>query len=215
MAWTDVDHVRLISGLTVSDISNADLDLLILEAQQIVRADINSKVYEEKLTGTIDGSNTVFFTKFAPIADRNFDMVVDANDVSVWLVKVNDITGEKEYTQATVSAVRARSGAIELASPPDPNNVDYVVADYDYVIGNLDWNLVKLATSLMTAHLAMLNLEGLLPSSEYTYKIGKRSVKRKGVDLAKTDNVDKFYFKYKQVINQIRATIVYNHHLGD
>ena len=207
MAWTTVDKVRRISGLKSSDVSNADLISFIEDAQVLVRDDIITKIYKEKLTGSIDGSNTVFLTKYSPIMDKDFDMVVDANDVDVWGTKTDDTTGEETYTSLTVSSVNSLGGGITLTTAPDSTTYDFIIADYDYFPHTINWDLISEATAFMAAHLVMMNLEGVYPSKGFSYTIGKRHVRRTGADLSKTDNIDKFYWQYKQVISKIRSLI--------
>jgi len=212
MAWATTEEVRRLTGLSISDVSDADLEYFIAQAQKIVRGDLHDKIYKEKLTGNINGNNKLFFTKFKPIADANYDKIVDNNDVSVWLYKKDETTNEETYTPVGVASVNAMGGAITLTNPPTTTEADYLVIDYDYFPYTVDWDLFTQATAFMAAHLVMLNLEGMLPSTEYTYRIGKRQVKRRGVDLSKTDSIDKFFWKYKDIISRIRSMAKYIHH---
>ena len=90
--------------------------------QQSVReeAGLQSEVLAESLTGSADGSNRVFVTRFRPLVDRNYDGVISPGDVNVYV----------NGAPATVASLIPATGAITLQSAPANGAV--VTGDYAY-----------------------------------------------------------------------------------
>ena len=110
MVWTETEDVRTVTGLTSSDISDTDLDLLILVAQKEVLLQTNQNVIREPVvyldntrTNLIDGNNTTYYVsnwKGTYLSDSNFDLTVDHLDVHVF-----SVSGDGTETELTVSEI--------------------------------------------------------------------------------------------------------------
>jgi len=130
--FANKEKFRKLTGITVSEISDEDLQTMIPFADKAVMRLASAEVYDEKLTGNIDGSNVIFTTAKKPIADMNLDRQVTSSDVSVFLAS-NDPKNNRVSAAATVSSVNARDGIITLSSAPNTTNAESgVFADYRY-----------------------------------------------------------------------------------
>ena len=93
MAWASIDDVRLLTGLTISNRSDADLTSLIATAQKEVLLQINNNVVRERVAfidstrkNEIDGINDTYYIKNWKnnfISDANFDLTVDMADIAL------------------------------------------------------------------------------------------------------------------------------------
>lgn len=94
-------------------------------------AGLSYVVLSEPLNGNVDGSNTVFTTDHKPLADGNYDDVVDTTDVTVYV----------DGSPVTVTAINVAAGALTLALAPTLNanvTADYVYSDIkDTAVENL------------------------------------------------------------------------------
>ena len=92
----------------------------VYETKQAIReeAGLQNEVLGEQTQGVADGSNKIFTVSRKPLVDRNYDDVVDKNDVVCY---VNNVP-------VTVDSVDSVSGAITLHSAPALSAI--VKADY-------------------------------------------------------------------------------------
>jgi len=160
LAYATLAKFRTISHFSVSEISDADVSSLIAEADRAVMRMATIEVVDEKLSGEIDGSNTLFTTAHTPIADVDLDKSVDGNDVTVYLVDY-DAEMNPVHTVTSVSAVNARDGIITLTTAPTTTNAEVgVYADYRYYPRKIDFNILSLAACYYLAHLTELKIRG-------------------------------------------------------
>jgi len=158
MSYASLSKLRLLTHFSTAEISDADVASLIPEADRAILRLATIEVYDEKLDGDIDGTNTIFTTKHKPIADTDFDSDVDADDVTVYLVDYDSEMNEV-HSEATVSAVNARDGIITLASAPTTTDVRVgVFADYRYYKMPVDYDVLKLAANYYLAHLCEMKI---------------------------------------------------------
>lgn len=123
MSYTCAKDVKLLCGLSDTDISDGYLESLIKKATARLNSDISTTVVLEEVeyideyrSNDINGSNTTFYTKNSfkyHLGDLNDDGTLDENDVEVWYY--NPTTNER--TKTTVSSVTTY-GEIEVASAP-------------------------------------------------------------------------------------------------
>jgi len=189
---------RQLSKITSDDMSDAEVEDMLEVASLVVLDDLSVLRKLETMTGEINGSNTVFYTRFKPIADCNFDKSIDASDITVYGWE-EDEEGNITLTVLSVSDITPELGKVTLASAPS-TDYDKIVATYRfYVIGTTpSWSLVDLATVYYAIHLAYVTLKGLLPVS---FKLGSLSVSygRRGEE--KPHRI--FYEKYRDIIERI------------
>jgi len=136
MAYTTVTDIRLLSGYTTADISDADLTSLIPYATAIFNEAVNRHIREEKIENIdgvrendIDGSNTTFYLKSGYdwfVADTTDSGTVTVADIAVYIEDTS--VDPNTRTEATVSTLDDTIGKFVLVSAPvsgDVLTVDY------------------------------------------------------------------------------------------
>lgn len=164
MVWTQADDVRLLTGLSTSDISDDDLNSLIEKAQLEVLVQINTKVIREQIKylsptreNEIDGTNKTYYIKNWEgnfISDANFDLSVTITDLTLVAVSTNDST----ESSVTINSLVYDSGSFEVTTAQ--NNVDLFL-DYSYSSFNpvTPDPLLKIATEYLTASYAYMRID--------------------------------------------------------
>lgn len=205
MVWTAATSVRLLTGLTISDISDDNLDSLIELAQKEVLLQINNKVTRESVKfidstrkNEINGSNTTYYIANWEgnfISDADYDLDVDVSDVVVVSV---DSDGTE--TALTVSSITYTSGqfVLETAQNNVDLYVDYVYSSFNPVTPDA---LLKLATEYLSGAYAYMRID----SSQ------KKKVKFGNVELTNgtgKDSASSFlYDKYIDIIRQLNENV--------
>ena len=161
MPYTNPEHVRRILGLTVDDVSDSDLESFIEEAQKEVLDQIAIYMFEDTLSGKINGSNTTFKTSYAPIADSNFDLKVDVNDLEVYAWgEAGSIDTRIKWS---LSTIYPDYGTIVLSSAPD-STYDVITATYYYYPNrHIKLNRIPRATALLAGYYYILSEMLLIP----------------------------------------------------
>jgi len=168
--YTSVASVRRLTPLTTDDISDSDLADYISDSTRALIEQITVEVDFELLSGTIDGSNTDFYTKFYPIADTDGDKSVSTSEVTVYtMTNVDDID---TLTEVTVSSVDSSLGKITLASAPG-NTIDAVVCSYRYYTHEIDWDMVDRAAAFWVGSDVVRKLWLFIPD----YKLGPLQIR--------------------------------------
>lgn len=195
--YCTVEDVRNMTNLTVNDLTDTQLCMLIEYCGAQLNAYINVYLEEEKLfqldntrTNKIDGTNTIFYTKHYPIGDSNNDMSVDTTDISVY-----QYFGDGTKEQVTVSSIIPNTGQINLSIAP-PATVLKLTVTYKYAsVSVSDPNaLIKMACALLTAAWAYTKINvGKSPR----WRMGSTQIFR-DMDSFKT-----YYSKYLQILCQI------------
>ena len=202
MTYTDTTTVRLLTNLTISDISDSDLTSIITQATVQINSDINIKIDREFVRpldqvrqNKIDGSNTVFyvrnwFGKF--FADRNNDETVTTGDIIVHQV---DTIGNE--TTLTVSSIDDDDSNITLSTAPSSGVRLFITYSYSYVrqlSGSVDPRL-KLATTFLAAAYGYAKVNwGRAPSSQYASTKLTRHM----------EAYNEYYKRYLELIKQIQ-----------
>lgn len=199
MAYITYTDVNLLTNITSSDISNADITSIISESTKELNALINVHIEREKVEyidetreNTINGTNTTFYIKNWNnrfLADMNDDGSVSTSDITVYLVSDN-------YTEttATVSSVDASLGKFVLSTAPASTYQMYVTYEWCYKNPATPDPLIKLACTLLTASYcyAKLNI-GRAPQVAF----GNTRIYRH------IDSFDHYYNRFLKVVNQI------------
>lgn len=152
--YANLEKFRQLVPFKKGDVSDEDLNAMIPFADKAVMRMATTEVYDEKLTGAIDGSNTIFTTAFKPIADRGLDRQISAEDVTV-LLATKDAENNRISTETTVSSVSSRDGRIILSSAPNTTNAELgVYADYRYYRNAaIDFDILEAASIYYLAFL--------------------------------------------------------------
>ena len=158
MAYASLAELRSVSHFSTAEISDVDVTALMAAADRAVLRLATIEVYNEKLSGSIDGSNVLFTSQHKPIADIDFDEDVDADDVTVYLVD-HDSEQNEEHTETAVTSVNSRDGIITLTTAPTTTNAEIgLYADYRYYNMPVDYDLLKLAANYYLAHLCEMKI---------------------------------------------------------
>jgi len=173
MAYCTQAEVRLITNLSTSDVSDADLTLLIVEATKHLNSLINVPVIREEVfyldstrENKIDGSNTTYYIrnwqdKF--IADSDFDGEVGISDLIVYAVDSNGTE-----TTPTISSINAANKSFTLDTALSSNYSLYVSYDWCYRNPSTPDALIALACKFLTASLAYAKINiGRSPSLSF------------------------------------------------
>lgn len=165
MSYSTVADVRLLGGFTAQEIDDATLASFIERAEQELLSAVAVRRRGEDLKPTpkgewIDGANRVFYLAHKPVADTNFDAVVDAADLKVYAW--TDPEEEATKAEITVSEVNPETGRLVLAQAPT-TTIQRLTADYAYYLAQADWGLFRLASAFLAAYFAVLHLHARLP----------------------------------------------------
>ena len=201
MVWTTIGDVRTVTGLTSSDISDTDLDLLILVAQKEVLLQTNQNVIREPVvyldntrTNLIDGNNTTYYVsnwKGTYLSDSNFDLTVDHLDVHVF-----SVSGDGTETELTVSAVTYNEGKITLSSAPNSVYL-YITYSFNYFDPVIPNPLLKIATEYLVGAYAYMRIDA---KNKKTVKFGNTSI----TNFSVADSSSSVLFnKYENLINKL------------
>ena len=174
MAYTDSTALYLLTNLTTSDVSAADVTSIIAQATIQVNQDINTVIKREFVRpinntreNKIDGSNTIFYTqnwKGVFLGDMDNDGDVDTSDVIV-----RQVTTTGTESTLTISAVDDDDCKITLSAAPASGVRLYIDYVYSYVReGTTVDNMVKLACTYLTAAYcyAKINI-GMAPDQSF------------------------------------------------
>jgi len=208
MAYTTIAQVRLISGLAVADISDANLTLLIGYATEQLNSEVNSRIYEEKIAyidavreNEIDDSNTTFYLKRGYdffIADTDNDGDVGVTDITIF--KVDTSVDPNTKTEVSAATLDDETGKFTLAVAPE--TIHELYSNYSYAPlkeGVTCHALIKQACIYLTAALAETNIEAKGLGS---FRIGDYSE-----TATKSASFTHFYDRYKDVLRNIKSRI--------
>jgi hypothetical protein len=162
MAICVASDIRLITQISVSDISDADVNSLITRAQTQIIHDVSVLEVEERIesidsyrTNYINGSNTTFYVKRSFSKNFLFDSTGDGSlgvdDITVYQYDINTDT-RSELTVATIN----EAGYFTLSSAPASGMDLYVT--YRHAIVSVTDPALKTATMMLAAAFCYLKL---------------------------------------------------------
>jgi len=204
MAYTTTAKVRLITNLVVADISDADVTSLIDQATYQLNADLNTRVYREKIgyidntrKNSIDNSNTTYYVKNwrgKYIADGDNDGDVDTSDITV-----HQVATDGTETTLTVSTITPTTGEFTLSAAPSSGVDLYVTYEWCFRDESEPDKLIELACSLLAASYCFEKIErGLSPQQVFGNVRLYRDMQAGNV----------FFQRYKQVIDEINSEMI-------
>lgn len=156
-SYATAAQVRVLAGLSsTNDISDADLNELILDATLRLVRDITLRVQGAELE-VKDTARKVFQLPTGLVADQNCDASVTADDVVVRFWKQD--TDGQILTSAT-GAVTVQDSLLGIVSTVNALPVDYTATiDYAHYIRPLELNDAKRAVKFLAAHFAYLRVK--------------------------------------------------------
>ena len=179
MAFASIDRVRLLSGLSTSDVSDGYLQAIINYATEQVNADISRKVTLEKVDylddfrpNTIDTSNTTFYTRNSwkwALGDLNNTGVLDTEDIECWEYK-----SDNTRSQLTIDTIDS-NGTFTLTTAPDATSD--VKITYTFQPLDLTHALVKDACAYLSASMSYTRIS---PADFNKVEIGRLKFENKG-----------------------------------
>ena len=204
MAWATIALMRLLSGLSTTDISDADATTLITYADLKTRQNVFAPLISQSCDGTIDGSNKVFQVTIYPIADADASGTVDGSDITAYLIKNNSTTGFDESAATTVSTVNARDGIITLATAPTSTTADSVVADYYLTKNGVPTSKLAYTSSLALSWLAFCKILGTKGVTPQDYSWDGFRVSRGAQDSNLLNTANKLLTEFNNECNAIK-----------
>lgn len=205
MVWTTADDVRLLTGLTISDISDDDLNSLIAKAQIEVILQINTKVIREEIKfldstrkNEVNGTNTTYYIKNWEgnfISDANYDLSIDTSDITLVAIDNNDAT----ESSVAITSVSYSAGSFVVTTAQ--NNVDLLVSySYSSFDPETPDPLLKLATEYLAASYAYMRLDA---RQQKQVRFGNVSITN---TTGKDGSSSFFYSKYEDILLQLNES---------
>lgn len=218
MVYTTYSQVNLLTNITSSDVANADVTNLIVEATAQLNADVNNHVTREQVLpiddtreNSINGTNTVFYLRgegrgdtknswFGSsnktwygkhIADSDNDGDVDISDITVY-----QVASDGTETTLTVSSIDEDLGKFTLSSAPSSGVRLYVTYQWCNEDEGTPSKLIELACTYLTAALAFEKINrGLSPNQAFG-----------NVRLTRDMNAgNHFYQQYHNIVDKINS----------
>jgi len=173
MGFCTQEEVRIITNLSTSDISDADLTLLIAEATKHLNSLINVEVDREEIfyldetrENKIDGSNKTYYIKNWKdkfFADSDYDGDVDTSDITVYAVN-----SDGTETTPTITSISTANKSFTLTTALSSSYRLYVSYDWCYKNPATPDPLISLACKFLTASLAYAKINiGRSPSLSF------------------------------------------------
>lgn len=201
-ALTSLAKIRLISNISSSEVSDANINSLITEATKEIMSQINVKVIREKVKyidntreNKVNGSNTVYYIqnwKGKYLGDYDLSATIDTDDVTVYLV-----ASDGTETTATVSSIDIDDCKITLSSAPASSYKIYITYAYTILDPDTPDPLLGLAATYLTCAYAYLKrdvgVEGMV-------KFGNVTINQK-----LSASYGEFYKRYLETIKQINS----------
>ncbi|MBO8173502.1 MAG: hypothetical protein H0Z33_16665 [Bacillaceae bacterium] len=154
MLYGDIMAIRALTGLTTEDVEDGDIATIMQLANRIVLNTVQVRVNKETSTPLTD-DNTVFQTKHYPIADKDGDGEVTANDITV--EALSPTRGFSMWRELTISELNPPYGLIRLSTPP--TNGERVFITYAYIPPGVGTEDLDDLVNLMASHLLTLRLQ--------------------------------------------------------
>lgn len=194
--FATVQDVKDFVSLSSDDISDEEIMKLIKRAQIQIAQELYVYHEEELVTyidaekeNDIDGENTIFYTRYWPIADRTQSGVVDENDVTMYLFDSDNVR-----TTATVTSVDSTLGKITLSSAP---GTDYTLkVTYNSIPKNIRDDDLKLACTFLAAGYCYLKVEPAVLKHLDTLDV-----------IRMPDAANRYFNQYKDTMKRIKSEI--------
>jgi len=201
MGYATVEDIRLLTNLSTTDISDADLSSLLDRTIGEINSKINVHVIRERILyidnvrqNKIDGSNTTYYVNNwngCFLGDTDDDSEVGTGDITVYQVDSSTNT----ETQLTVSSVDYDDCSFTLSSAPSSGVKLYVTYAYTKINPVTPEGLLILAHAWLVASYAYLKRD---TGTANNVRFGRTSISRKISEGHTTA-----YNKYKMVLNEI------------
>jgi len=202
MAYTTKADIRLLTNLTTSDISDADLDLIINKTTSKINAKINIKVIRELVEyidstreNTQDSSNTTFYIKNwngKYLGDMDNDGDVGIEDVRVYQVDTDNLE-----TELVVSSVTCDQGKFVLSTAPSSDSNLYITYAYSSFDQEEPDALLNTAATYLAAAYSYLKKDAGVASK---VKFGNTTIERK-----LSESFGSYYDMYKEVLRDLNS----------
>jgi len=188
------------TGLSIQEVSSGDLSEFFKEASKLFLSDIAVPLIREECRRD-SADSTLFYLPYSPLADSNFDKVIDSDDIIVELY--DDEAGS--YTPANPESLDAFKGKVWLEEAPASDIK--VLATYWYYYYpqtyhqlTQDWSRADLATSLLAGMMVIQRKVFFLPSS---VSLGSLRISWGG--RGGQDPLQRFEEAYLKVLNSLRS----------
>ena len=206
MAYATCAEVRLLGGISITEMGDEDLKAIMDIVPAQFNSDIIYKVEDEQVTkinsektNEIDGSNTTFYAKDVDgnpksIGDRDNDGTVDENDIYAYTL---DSSSPRVRTACTISSLDSSSlGKFTLASAPTSDETLFI----SYVVAPIDCETPSALVKLAFSQLCSIYVRSKLTASNLKrFRIGKVSVTGGSIGLESAST------NYRNSLDKINA----------
>jgi len=170
MPYNTYSEVIRVCGLD-PDISDTTLTRFINEADKMIIDRITVKVIDEKLTGTINGSNKEYWTKYKNLADINANMLIQGyesgkvskDDADYHVYTWTDEEDEDTKVEVEVDNTKCNPYTGRIYLKTAPSNVEVVTIDYSYYPNKVDMDILKNCAALYAGYLYLRSEYSLFP----------------------------------------------------
>ena len=190
MAFATCDEVRLLAGISTSNINDEDLKAIMNIAVAQFNADIVYKVEDEQVTSIsgektnpLDGSNTTFYAREVnknpkSIGDRNDDGDVDEDDIYAYTLDGSSPRVRTAYPLTTLDS--AGIGKFTLTTAPPSGETLFI----SYVVAPIDCDTPSPLVKLGFAQLCAIYVHSKLTATNLKkFRIGKVTIEGGSVGL--------------------------------
>ena len=123
MVYTTKEKVRLMTNIVIADVSDSDVDSLILEAVAQLNSDINTRIVREQILSLdntrrnqINGTNTTYYVK--NWKDKFIGDTDDSGTVTTADITVYQVIADGTESTLTVNSITPNEGKFVLSSAP-------------------------------------------------------------------------------------------------
>jgi len=185
--YCTAQDVRTYTGLSITDAPDADLEDFLDPATKSIVEQISVAVKWEILKS--GGSGNTYYTKYAPIADTDGDMVVGTSEVSLY--DWGNTADADSKVPVVVTAVSSFDGKITVSSTINGT----VTGSYRYYRHEVDQILLRQATALYAGYLFTFTKWVWIPES---YQLGPVRIR------SSEPAWEKIFKMYVRVLNYIQ-----------
>ncbi len=223
----DAAFIRSVVDILSTEISDAGLEVHSARAKEMVLKDISSyRIHEEMtdlngFTPNKDGSNKKFYVQNVPVADTDFDLMVDGDDLTVY--EWSDQDDETTATSVDVTSVNVDTGLIQLTTAP-ASSVEKVTCSYRFHFNQINSTILQIATAMLAGLLWIQKDRILMPDRvsvgaykwQYTSPAYKKLYEQylRTINFIKTNKAQRRVIKNKLPWNDPKLVSLYYAEIG-
>ena len=223
----DADFIRSVVDILSTEASDSVLEVHSNRAQEMVLKDISSYRTHEEMTDlngftpNKDGSNKKFYVRNVPVADTDFDLTVDGDDLTVYEWSNED--DETTASVVSVTSVNADTGLVQLTTAP-ASSIQKVTCSYRFHLSQVNNTILQIATAILAGLLWIQKDRILMPDRvsvgaykwQYTSPAYKKLYEQylRTINFIKTNKAQRRVVKNKLPWNDPKLVSLYYAEIG-